>query len=152
MRDRKQRGATLVELLIAISITGLVLAALAGLLYTVSDRFSNWAHRLDTATDGQGITEALQADMHRYVPCVKPPQHTQTLDLCLPTGSCPLQPAVITYLSQGGSVTRTQGGNTVLVGRTHGYPVFDTATGAVQITVTQSETLFVYYHGPVFPC
>jgi prepilin-type N-terminal cleavage/methylation domain-containing protein len=152
MRRRRQRGETLVELLIAISIAGLVLAALAGLLYTVSDRFAGWGSRLDAATDGLGVTEALQADMHRYVTCVKPPQHTQTLDLCSPMGSCPLQPPVITYLSQGGLVTRTQGGNTVLVGRTHGNPVFDTATGAVQITVTQSETRFVYYHGPVFPC
>jgi len=157
MRLRAQRGQTLIELLIGIAITGLVLTALGGLLYTVSDRFAGWGKRLDTATDGFGVASALQADSHRYVVCssVNGPQ----LSFCLPTAGC--VPKVVYKGSQrnDGSwvITRTEDARTTLVTRANASPTFVVdliqTPGTIKVNgVDSSLSVIVYYHAPVATC
>ena len=165
MRLRDQRGQTLIELLIGIAVTGLVLTALGGLLYTVSDRFAAWGNRLDSATDGFDLAAALQSDSHRYVPCG--PNGGSQLTLCPTTNGCSTtDPLAVHYNSQGPAsnqagrvvVTRTVGntGKTTRVG-TFGTPVtFTFGAGAIQVSGRETgglaQELIVYYHAPVPKC
>ena len=155
MRLRGQRGQTLIELMIGIAVTGLVLAALGGLLYTVSDRFAGWGKRLDTATDGFGVASALQADSHRYVVCRSATDGPQ-FSFCLPTAGCGPK---VTY--SGGQrndgtwvVTRNDGTKTTLVATADAQPAFVVHTpGTIQVNhVRPSLSVTVYYHAPVAAC
>jgi hypothetical protein len=106
MRFRSQSGQSLVELLVGSIVTVIVLAGLTGILYTVSDQFAGWGHRVNTATEGVALVAALQADTHRYAPC-QAVSGAPSLGLCIPTQSC--SNPVITYAVQGTAITRTEG-------------------------------------------
>ena len=156
MRLRGQRGQTLIELMIGIAITGLVLAALGGLLYTVSDRFAGWGKRLDTAMDGFGVASALQADSHRYVVCgsVNGPQ----LSLCLPTAGC-IPKVMYQGTENDGNwvITRTEDAKTTLVTRANAAPTFVVdlvqTPGTIKVNgIDPSLSVIVYYHAPVRRC
>jgi prepilin-type N-terminal cleavage/methylation domain-containing protein len=149
-----QRGQTLVELLIGIAITGIVLAAVAGLLYTVSDRFAGWGDRLDSATDGFGLAGALQADGHRYRPCGS----GTSLTFCRTVGDCgPRAPAVTYWSTQVGGkdfvIRRTEGDKVTLVGRAQAAPTFSYDPNAIRVQgISRTLTdLVVFYHPPA-PC
>ena len=154
MRLRGQRGQTLIELLIGVTVASLILGALAGLMYTVNDRFQHWGDRLDSATDGFGIASAIQADSHRYYPCG--PSSGLTLALCEPTARC--QPAVVyaSRLQNGGWViTRQEHGSTTLVDRTRlsTQPTFTVSGAVIQVSaINQALYLSVFYHPPVHAC
>jgi len=159
LSQRSQRGQTLVELLVGIAITGIVLAAVAGLLYTVSDRFAGWGARLDTASDGFGLAAALQADGHRYRPCGS----GTSLSFCRTIGDCsPTLPAVTYWSTQiGGTdflIKRTEGDRVTLVGRAQAAPkppyfTYDPNTNAIHVQGLSStlRDLVVFYHPPA-PC
>ncbi len=162
MRLRDQRGQTLIELLIGIAVTGLVLTALGGLLYTVSDRFAAWGNRLDSATNGFDLAAALQSDSHRYVPCGA--SGGSGLTLCPTTNGCSTtDPLAVHYNSQGPAsnqagrvvVTRTVGntGKTATRVGTFDTPVtFTFGAGAIQVWGGVAQELIVYYHAPVPKC
>ena len=154
MNVRSQHGQTLVELLIGIAITGIVLAAVAGLLYTVSDRFAGWGTRLDAATDGFGLAAALQADGHRYRPCGS----GTSLTFCRTFGDCsPTTPAVTYWSTQVGGtdflIRRTEGDKVTLVGRAEAAPTFSYDPNAIRVQgISRTLTnLVVFYHPPA-PC
>ena len=155
MRLRGQRGHTLIELMIGIAITGLVLAALGGLLYTVSDRFAGWGKRLDTATDGFAVASALQADSHRYVVCGSAADGPQ-FSFCLPTAGCVPKVTYSGSLRNDGTwvVTRNDGTRTTLVATADAEPAFVVHTpGTIQVNhIRSSLSVTVYYHAPMATC
>jgi prepilin-type N-terminal cleavage/methylation domain-containing protein len=84
MRRDRQRGMTLVELLVAMAIMSILLVGLANVFFDVTARYQDWAHRLQTASVGAGLAASLQADGHRYVHCDSTPLGAQvyTIELC----------------------------------------------------------------------
>ncbi len=156
MRLGRQSGETLIELMVGITVAGIILGSLAGLLYTVNDRFEHWGARLDSATDGFSLANALQADSHRYYPCGSGsgPQ----LQLCVPTSGC-TRAVFYDSHAQGGTwvITRSEvdTGRTALVGRTRvgNQPQFTAGAGVIQVSnINDSLQLVVYYHEPVHLC
>jgi prepilin-type N-terminal cleavage/methylation domain-containing protein len=84
MRRNRQRGMTLVELLVAMAITSILLLGLANVFFDVTYRYQDWAHRLQTASVGVSLAANLQVDSHRYVHCDSTPlgQPVYTIQLC----------------------------------------------------------------------
>jgi len=80
-RRNRQRGMTLVELLVSMAVTSIILTGLTGVFFNVSSRYQEWSTRINAASAGAGLEAALQADSHRYVPCGLY-QHRPTLNLC----------------------------------------------------------------------
>jgi hypothetical protein len=124
---RAQGGQTLVELLVGLAVASVIVGALGGVLFTVSDQFSRWGDRIQAATQGFELAADLQADGHRYVLCsgaaaAMPPRG---LTFCRLTDCSP----VATYSSQaqggGFAVVRTVGGRAALVERATGTPSFN---------------------------
>jgi prepilin-type N-terminal cleavage/methylation domain-containing protein len=83
MRRDRQRGMTLVELLVAMAVTSILLVGLTGVFFTVTSKYQDWAHRLQTASTGVGLAASLQADSHRYVHCDSTRLRTPIPDLAL---------------------------------------------------------------------
>lgn len=83
MRQRWQRGMTLVELLVSMAVTAILLVGLGSALLNVSGRYQSWVDHLNSASTGDALTAGLQADSHRYVPCAAGALG-QRLDLCAP--------------------------------------------------------------------
>lgn len=84
MSRGRQRGMTLIELLVAMAITSILLVGLANVFFNVTNKYQGWAHRLQTATVGADLAANLQTDSHRYALCasVIPGQRTYQLALC----------------------------------------------------------------------
>ena len=93
MRHDAQRGATLVEVLVAMGIASILLVGLGSALLNVAGRYQSWVDRLDSASTGDGLAARLQADGHRYVVC-GPQQAVLTLYLCFPDNLDPGNAAV----------------------------------------------------------
>jgi prepilin-type N-terminal cleavage/methylation domain-containing protein len=102
MRRNQQSGMTVVELLVSMAVTSIILVGLTGVFFNVSSRYEGWAARLNTASTGPGLSAALQADSHRYVPCGDITD-VQTFDLC-PADSTddPANDWVVRYVVSGG--------------------------------------------------
>lgn len=112
MRRDRQRGMTLIELLVAMAITSVLLLGLANVFFDVTTRYQDWAHRLQTASVGAGLAADLQADGHRYVACdsvfLGRPQYS--IQLCLADAT---NTAAVTYAVSSSSpyvITRQEGG------------------------------------------
>jgi prepilin-type N-terminal cleavage/methylation domain-containing protein len=111
MRRDRQRGMTLVELLVAMAITSILLVGLANVFFDVTSRYQDWAHRLQTASVGTGLAANLQADSHRYVHCDSTPAGMRVYSIQL----CPADAtddAVVTYQVSATApwvITRQQG-------------------------------------------
>ena len=141
-----QRGQTLVELLVGLAVTAIVLGAMTGLLYTVSDRATRWGDRVNQASNGFALASALQADGHRYtVPCTN--GYVQQLRLSMPGTGAQVTYASIGNASDGWVVTRTEGSRTAAsVGRLRSQPAFSVGGGAIHISeVVQTGDMLVYY-------
>jgi prepilin-type N-terminal cleavage/methylation domain-containing protein len=91
-----QRGMTLIELLVSMTVTSMLLVALGGVFVNVSSRYQGWADRLANASTGSSLAANLQADSHRYVVCDNLNTLVYTLDLCpaLPPGD-PTSPSPV---------------------------------------------------------
>jgi prepilin-type N-terminal cleavage/methylation domain-containing protein len=129
MRWRSQRGMTLIELLVSMSVTSILLLGLGSVFFTVSGRYQNWAHRLQTASVGAGLAASLQADSHRYVRCDSTRLETRPLSeisLCAPDDR---RTAVVTYSVDGPAggpwvITRQQGSQAAFMLRSDTQPYF----------------------------
>lgn len=165
MKLRGQRGLTLVELLVAMTVTTIVLVGVTGVLFNVTSRYEQWTDRVTDASQGSPLAAALQTDSHRYVVC-HATDHVPELDLCVPGTTTP---AVIYTVDSTGppyAIVRTQNGTSVLVARgLTGQPVFwseclsypsaGTVSGHIHVygyrQVQGTENFSVYYHAPVPP-
>ena len=97
MRRSWQRGMTLIELLVAMAVTSILLVGLGAVLFDVSSTYQGWAHRLNSASTGNGLAASIQADSHRYVVCGSPGSQGQTLNLC-PAGQLDATRPAVRYV------------------------------------------------------
>jgi prepilin-type N-terminal cleavage/methylation domain-containing protein len=81
MSWRDQRGMTLVELLVAMTVTSIVLLGITGVLVVGSHAADLWGQKISEAQTANQLAGWLDQDLHRYVPCS--PSGGE-LDLCLP--------------------------------------------------------------------
>jgi prepilin-type N-terminal cleavage/methylation domain-containing protein len=156
----RQRGETLIELMLALAITGLVLAGLAGVTYTVSDRFEHWAERITAASAGSAVAATVQADSHRYVPCTVPAAGQAQLVLCSPLDCRP----AVTYAARATSgayllVRRERAteiplarGNQPLVVSVSGRQGPEDEFGRIDLSGAGVEALSVPYRAPRRSC
>jgi prepilin-type N-terminal cleavage/methylation domain-containing protein len=89
---RGQRGMTLVELLMAMTVTAIVLLGISGALMVGYHVAALWGQKISEAQTANQLSGWLDQDLHRYVPCS--PQGGE-LDLCLPGD--PAQNHMVTY-------------------------------------------------------
>jgi prepilin-type N-terminal cleavage/methylation domain-containing protein len=156
MNVRGQRGQTLVELLIGMAVAGVILGALAGVLYTVGTHSAQWTRQVDEASVGDALAAALQADSHRYPPCAS----TSGASL---TFAAPLTDASVTYhavLASDGtsyvversvSASPTVTPTVTLVERLPGQPKFIVSPPTITVSVPNLGSrgdLVVYYPAP----
>jgi prepilin-type N-terminal cleavage/methylation domain-containing protein len=66
---RGQRGTTLIELMVAMTISSLVIGALAGVVYAVTQLSNTWGARMSDAQQAESLPDALSADAARYAVC-----------------------------------------------------------------------------------
>jgi prepilin-type N-terminal cleavage/methylation domain-containing protein len=112
MRRERQRGMTLIELLVAMAVTSILLVGLGSVFFDVSGKYDEWAHRLQTASVGVGLAARLQADSHRYVYCDSTPLNTRYVsDLALCAADDTGTPIVTYHVTGGGPwvIARQQG-------------------------------------------
>jgi prepilin-type N-terminal cleavage/methylation domain-containing protein len=120
MNWRGQRGMTLVELLVAMTVTSIVLVGITGVLVVGYHAADQWGQKISEAQTANQLAGWLDQDLHRYVPCS--PSGGQELDLCtaavrpsrtvtyttLPTGGpCPCR-VVRTDITTGAESTVTR--------------------------------------------
>lgn len=159
---------TLVELLVAITVTTIVLTGLSGVLYDVTGRYQGWADQVTGASTGMAIAAALQADSHRYVVC-QPTNGAPELDFCLPATGTRVVTYVVSSSGPPWSIVRTQlpAGPGVLMATSQltPPPVFTrsdchlgpgTVSGHIHIydyraDARSGESFSVYYHAPLPP-
>jgi prepilin-type N-terminal cleavage/methylation domain-containing protein len=79
---RRQRGMTLIELLVALALTSVVLLALNGVFVNATSHYQEWADRIHSASIPSALAADLQADSHRYAVCSGFQQQLSTLDFC----------------------------------------------------------------------
>lgn len=147
MSLRSQSGMTLVELMIAMAITAVVLAALAGVVFGANLVSNSWGQRTYLAETAQLLPNALQADAHRFVPC----RTGAELDLCLPGG-----PTMVAYRASAGcpcDLLRVDNlGRETVVVRGLAQPPSFTASCAIAGGVDSGViTVLLQYHGDTAP-
>jgi prepilin-type N-terminal cleavage/methylation domain-containing protein len=118
---RGQRGETLVELLVALVVMGMVLSALAGITYAVGDRFLAWDARVASASTDSSLATALEADLTHFVPCQVDAGDDQ-LVLCSTLTCRPEITYVVVRSGQGWVVERQHGARSTLLARLSGSP------------------------------
>jgi Prokaryotic N-terminal methylation motif len=111
-RRRSQAGLSLVELIIGMAVTALVLSGVVAIVFTLTNSYNAWVGRIGSASNGDVLAAAIQADAHRLIAC---PASTSELDFCQVDGKM-----VVAYRSQGPSpytVTRSSGGSSQVMVR-----------------------------------
>ena len=106
-RRRRQAGLSLVELIIGMAVTTLVLSGVVAIVFTLTNSYNAWVGRVASASNGDVLAAAIQADAHRFIAC---PASTFELDFCQVDGTT----VVVAYRTQGSTpytVTRTNGGS-----------------------------------------
>lgn len=105
----RQRGLTLVELLVAMAITSVILVAIAGVTQAGQQVEARWANAIANAQTANRLASWLERDSHRYTPCYVAPDQ---LELCL-AGT-----QMVSYQWSAGDIVRTDdstGASVVLV-------------------------------------
>ena len=87
MSWRDQKGMTLVEVLVAMTITSIVLLGISSALFVGFRAANTWGQKLTEAQTVNQLPGRLDQDLHRYVPCG--PAVSAELDLCVPTDTLP---------------------------------------------------------------
>jgi type II secretory pathway component PulJ len=146
-----QRGTTLVELMIAMSVTAFVMVGLAGVVFAANEVSRAWGQRTYLSQETPLLPNALQADAHRYPPC-DPSGSSSSLRLCLPNGV-----PVVTYAAGSScpcELTRTDaltGRSGVVVRGLLEQPTFTTACTQAGSVSAGSISLRLRYHGDAAP-
>jgi prepilin-type N-terminal cleavage/methylation domain-containing protein len=149
---RDQRGMTLVEMLIAMSVTAIVMVALAGIVFAATEVGITWGQRTYLSQETPLLPNALQADAHRYPPCDPAGSGSSSLHLCLPNGL-----AAVSYAANGAcpcDLMRTDeltGARTVVVRGLLEQPAFTTACAPAGSVSAGSISLRLRYHGDAVP-
>jgi prepilin-type N-terminal cleavage/methylation domain-containing protein len=94
MSWRDQRGMTLVELLVAMTVTSIVLVGITGVLVAGYHAADQWGQKISEAQTANQLAGRLDQDLHRYVPCKG--SGGDHLDLCLPGD---VSHATVTYVT-----------------------------------------------------
>ena len=94
-----QRGMTLVELLMAMTVTSIIFLGITGVLMVGYHGAALWGQKITEAQSVNQVTGWLDQDMHRYVPCAQ--QAAGQLDLCLANQAG--TSAVVTYTTSSSS-------------------------------------------------
>lgn len=126
VKRNRQRGMTLVELLVAMAVTSILLVGLTSAFFNVSGLYQSWADRLQGAQIGTGLAASLQADAHRYVFCspTMPRQAAASLNFCWPDD---LLHHAVTYQVVGAQpwvITRQAGQTATFMARSATAPEF----------------------------
>src|SRR5205807_6534903 len=74
------QGMTLVEVLMALTVTSIVLLGISGALMVGYHVANLWGQKISESQTANQLTGWLDQDLHRYVPCSPPGGE---LDLCL---------------------------------------------------------------------
>jgi prepilin-type N-terminal cleavage/methylation domain-containing protein len=98
MNWRDQGGMTLVELLMAMTVTSIVLLGISSALVVGFHAADLWGQKISEAQTVNQLPGWLDQDLHRYVPCRG--SGSGELDLCLPAGAS--NPSVRYTTSSGG--------------------------------------------------
>jgi prepilin-type N-terminal cleavage/methylation domain-containing protein len=105
-----QRGMTLVELVVAMSIMSILLLGIGSVLFVGYHAAGLWDQRIAQSQALNQLTGALDEDVHQYVPCPWQPAQGVRLDLCPPTS--PAAGPAYSAVSAGGSWTIVRKGLT----------------------------------------
>lgn len=158
-RRRSQAGISLVELIIGMAVTSLVLSGVAAVVFTLTNSYSLWVGRVASATDGDVLAAAIQADAHRLIAC---PVSANELDFCQVDGT-----QVVAYRTQGSApytVTRINvgvGGSRLMVRGLAARPTYhvdcDGTAGAGSgyveaVGINGLGALRVYFRSPLGQC
>lgn len=68
-RGPAQAGVTLVELVVALAVIGIVLVGVTGIVFAANNVSRAWSQRVSDASVTAGLANQLQADADRYVAC-----------------------------------------------------------------------------------
>jgi prepilin-type N-terminal cleavage/methylation domain-containing protein len=93
---RTQRGMTLVELVVAMSVMSILLLGIGSVIFVGYHAAGLWDARIGQDQAINQLTGALDEDVHQYVPCPWQPAQGLRLDLCQPSsqGAGPAYSAV----------------------------------------------------------
>jgi len=158
--SRRQRGETLIELMLAMAVMSLVFAGLAGITFTVSDRFEHWADRVTAASTGSAVAATVQADSHRYVPCTARATGLPELALCSPLDCRPAVVYATTAISGVYVLVRREGateiplarGNRPLAVTVSGRQGPDDEFGRIDLSGAGVKALSIAYRAPRRSC
>ena|SRR5438105_539433 len=104
---------TLVELLVAMTITSIVLLGISSVVLVGYRAANLWSQQVTEAQTVNQLAGWLEQDVHRYVPCLAPnPSTSSQLQLCLPPETLGQNASVVyAAASSGGAcpchITRT---------------------------------------------
>jgi len=158
--SRRQRGETLIELMLAMAVASLILAGLAGVTFTASDRFERWSDRVTAASTGSAVAAMVQADSHRYVPCTPQAAHLSELALCSPldcrpevvyTGKIAAGTYVLVRREQGAETPLARGDRPLTVA-VRGREGPDDEFGRIDLSGAGVTALSVAYRAPRRSC
>jgi prepilin-type N-terminal cleavage/methylation domain-containing protein len=156
---KSQHGLTLVELLIAMSVTAAILVGIAGVVQVGEEVANHWTKPVrDAATDNQ-LANWLQQDSHRYLVC----RWGSELDFCQPDDLQTQAPTpTVSYFVESSNLMRadsTTGATAVLVRGLQANPDFsvqgcqsaNVMTGVIVVTLGQ-EKIDVAFRAPKGAC
>lgn len=147
MSWRSQRGTTLIELVVAISVTAVVIVGMAGIVFAANQVTRVWGQRTYLAEAAALLPNRLQADAHAYVPCKGSPDGAE-LHLCLPDGE-----EAVVYAASGNcpcEVTRTDhlaGTRESVTRNLVEPPLFQTSCAAAGPVAAGRITMTIHYGG-----
>ncbi|MBO0729894.1 MAG: prepilin-type N-terminal cleavage/methylation domain-containing protein [Acidimicrobiaceae bacterium] len=109
-----QRGLTLVELVVALSIMSFLLLGLGSVLFIANNAVGLWSQQVTEGETLNQLSGTLEQDLRLYAPCRSQPPGE--LYLCIPRSED--QSPLVTYSRPSKDlVRRVTGGSTVVVAR-----------------------------------
>jgi type II secretory pathway component PulJ len=150
---RSQRGATLVELLVAMAVTSAILVGLAAVSGVAQTVIARWMQPTLNAQSANRLGSWLDQDTRRYAPC-----HSgtgfDTLTFCDEGGS-----AVVTYTWESPNLVRKMGHTSTILERDTPPATFsvvctpgNVTTGTVSVSAGDKTLAAVTFRAPRGSC